>query len=544
MTSRPIVLVAFNEQDNLGIGYIASVLIREGFKAWIIDFRLGPQAILEHLRRLDPVVVGFSVIFQHYIQGFRDLIRFLRQNGIRCHFSAGGHYPSLRYEQVLNLIPELDSVVLFEGEVTFTELVRALAQGEPWQHLPGLAFQRDGVVVTTPLRPLEPDLDRFPPPVRQPLREYAFGNKFATLLAGRGCVYHCSFCSIREFYSRAAGPFKRIRRPEMVVREMELLHQQRDCSIFMFQDDDFPITYRRGAWLTDFCQLLDETGLSRDVMWKVNCRPDEVRAETFTRMKSHGLFLVYLGIESGTDEGLRRMDKRMSVATSLRAVACLKDLDIAFDYGFMLFDPSSEFDTVSRNLDFLDELVGDGSSPVTFCKMLPYAGTKVEQQLRAEGRLVGAVGAEDYHFLDPRLDVLYQLMASAFGDWIGDHTGLLNLARWVRYYFVVHRRYFPPSSEFERLELAAQALIADSNRDFTNMARRMVDLCRRDAPADQCAMTALQRETLALHASYRTALERVIDDLENLHLVPAAVDADDGLLSASALVSGAHTSRP
>lgn len=520
MTSRPIALVAFNEQDNLGVGYLASVLMQEGYRVRILDFRLGSDAILEHLRSADPIVVGFSIIFQHYIGQFQDLIGFLRQHGVTCHFSAGGHYPSLRYEQLLNLIPELDSVVLFEGETTFVELVRALAHGNEWRQLAGLAFRRDGAVATSALRPLEPDLDRFPIPVRQPLREYAFGKRFATLLAGRGCVYHCSFCSIREFYSRPAGPAKRVRRPEMVVREMELLHEQQDCSIFMFQDDDFPISYRGGEWLKEFCRLLEVTGLSSQVMWKINCRPDEVHPETLARMKAHGLFLVYLGIESGTDEGLRLMDKRISVTTNLQAARCLNELGIAFDFGFMLFDPSSTFESVCRNLDFLDALVGDGSSPVTFCKMLPYAGTKVEAQLLAQGRLLGPIGAEDYHFNDPKVGLLYELMANSFCDWIGDHRGLLNLARWVRYYIMVYRRYLAPSAGFEHLAATARTTIANSNRDFTRIARRMIDLCSQDPPPDGHAKDALQRETVALHESYRDALEHVVGDLELLHASP------------------------
>jgi hypothetical protein len=47
MTSRPVALVAFSEQDNLGVGYIASVLMQEGVPVRILDFRLGPEAILD-----------------------------------------------------------------------------------------------------------------------------------------------------------------------------------------------------------------------------------------------------------------------------------------------------------------------------------------------------------------------------------------------------------------------------------------------------------------------------------------------------------------
>jgi len=144
MNEKPVVFVAFEEQDNLGVGYLASILMEEGFPVRIVDFRVGAEAIRVQLRQLDPLVVGFSIIFQHYIDQFRDLIEFLRSDGFSCHFAAGGHYPSLRFRDLLDLIPELDSVVLFEGELTFLELVRALAAGQEWRGLRGLAYKKMG----------------------------------------------------------------------------------------------------------------------------------------------------------------------------------------------------------------------------------------------------------------------------------------------------------------------------------------------------------------------------------------------------------------
>ena len=41
MNGPPIVLVAFQEQDNLGVGYLAAVLHRNGFDVRLMDFRLG-----------------------------------------------------------------------------------------------------------------------------------------------------------------------------------------------------------------------------------------------------------------------------------------------------------------------------------------------------------------------------------------------------------------------------------------------------------------------------------------------------------------------
>jgi len=65
-------------------------------------------------------------------------------------FLRGGHYPSLRYEELLDYIPQLDSVVLFEGEYTFRELVQALTSGNDWQGILGVAYRR--TVQRSPIR--------------------------------------------------------------------------------------------------------------------------------------------------------------------------------------------------------------------------------------------------------------------------------------------------------------------------------------------------------------------------------------------------------
>ncbi len=479
MKTAPIVLIAFQEQDNLGVGYLASILLQRGHDVRLLDFRLGPEEIARLVTSMDPLVVGFSIIFQYHLHEFKALIRHLRACGIRCHFCAGGHYPSLRYRELMELIGELDSVVLFEGEHTFVELVEALADGRDWRGIRGLAHRGEHGPEANPLRPLEPDLDRFPPPVRMAPREYIPGRSYATILAGRGCLYNCSFCSIRTFYSQPPGPLKRLRRPEMVVQEMQLLLEQRGCSVFMFQDDDFPAgSPRERGWVDRFCQELETRGLAHQVLWKINCRPDEVDDAVFRRMKEAGLFLVYLGIESGTDHSLRLMNKRLTAAACLEAVARLVGLGIAYDFGFMLFDPHSTLDSVEANLDFLERLCGDGSSSITYCKMLPYAGTRIEDELRREGRLLGDPASADYRFDDPRVDALCGWFARVFWEWIGSHEGILNLSRWARYHTTVLDRDSGTMDEERALGERCTDLVSVSNRFFLDVARRMTALAR------------------------------------------------------------------
>ena len=470
----------------------------------IIDFRAGKEQIFHCLERFRPGIVGFSIIFQYHIEEFRELIRYLRQKGITAHFCAGGHYPSLRYASLLEYIPELDSVVLFEGEQTFLELTQATCSGRRWTDIPGIAYRKGKRILRSSHRPLEKNLDVFPPPVRQPLRTYAFDRKYATILAGRGCYHACSFCSIREFYTEARGPVKRLRQPEMVVREMQLLHEE-GCSIFMFQDDDFPLSGPQGeAWVRQFCQLLRESGLGDRIMWKINCRPDEIDKELFDMMRHHGLFLVYLGIENGTQEGLRMMKKGTRPGTIIKAVEVLNGLGILFDYGFMLFHPDTTVESILDNLDFLERICGEGASPVTFCKMLPYAGTFIERRLEKEGRLRGREGFLDYEFLDIRVTLLYQCISQLFRTWITEHDGLLNNTRWARYHVAVFRKYFAPLQEVDSISTNIKQCIAESNRFFIDTVRHLVKLLgeSRRMTDHVKSLPSLQQRVAQVHDQY------------------------------------------
>ncbi len=464
MNTQPVAFIAFKQFDNLGIGYMASVLSEAGYQTMIIDFQSNKEEILKILKNQKPLIVGFSVIFQNHIYEFKELISYLRKGGVNCHFTAGGNYASLRYEELLKIIPSLDSVVRFEGEYTFLELVKSIHSGTDWKKIKSIAFKNDGNLIANPLRPLEKNLDRFPFPKRSPLKEYALDKKFATILAGRGCIHDCLICNVREFYQQLSGPKKRIRRPEVVVQEMELLHHEKDCSVFLFQDDDFPVRTAEGSeWIKTFCRELDRKKLDDKIMWKINCRPDEVDHDNFSMMKDHGLFLVFLGIEDGTDSGLKRLNKHLTVAKSLRCINILKELEIGFDYGFMLFQPDSTFRSLFDNLDFLREICGDGYSAVTFLKMLPYFETQIEKKLREKGRLKGKPGFLDYDFLDESMNHYYDFVTDCLIDWLRDSDGLLNIAKWARNYKSVFSHYFDSTPEIPLISKNVRNTISESN---------------------------------------------------------------------------------
>jgi anaerobic magnesium-protoporphyrin IX monomethyl ester cyclase len=481
MKGSPVVFIAYRDYDNLGIGYMSSVLSGAGFASTLVDFRKSNKQILSSIKAINPRIIGFSIIFHNQINLFRDLIIYLRGEGISCHFTAGGHYASLRYQELSELIPELDSIVRFEGENTFLELVKCITNGLDWREIKGIAVKKDGKIYSNNLRPLEKDLDNFPFPKRLPLKEYALGRKFATIIAGRGCIYSCSFCNTQKFYSLPPGPSKRIRRPEMVVSEMEYLFKQKSCSVFLFQDDDFPVNPKYNKeWIYKFCEELKMRGLSRKVLWKINCRPDEIDEATFSIMKDNGLFHTFLGIEDGTDIGLKRFNKHLTVAETLKGINILKKLNIGFDYGFILFHPFTTYDSLDENLDFLMKICGDGYSPVPFQKLIPIYETKVEKELIEAGRLIFPGGFPDFPFLEESMDRYYDFVFSCFMDWLRDPEGVENISKCARNYFPVYFQYNQYDPEILKHRRRISKLISESNIFFIETLKELAFIFRTD----------------------------------------------------------------
>ncbi len=239
-SSMDALFIGFEDQENLGLRSIISVLRANGFRTEIVPFIPGrPKEAIDRVLAYNPSLVGFSIIFQYSIEDFASLARSLRDAGSCAHRTAGGHFPSVRARELLEAFPEFDSVIRYEGELTTVELLKNINRPETWDSILGLVFRKNGNIMVNRARPLIANLDSLPSPARDQFSSLPRGIRMASMLASRGCLYNCSFCSIRQFYGGARGLLRRTRSPEAVVSEMNVLFTQHDVRFFIFQDDDF-----------------------------------------------------------------------------------------------------------------------------------------------------------------------------------------------------------------------------------------------------------------------------------------------------------------
>lgn len=464
--SRGVVLIGFKKQGNLGLGYLASTLRARGYAVDILDVEDTFEDILVAIERADPLIVGFSLIFQFYVERFATLIRRLRQHGVAAHFTMGGHFPSLSHQHTLALVPELDSVVRFEGELTLLELADCIGTGRPWRDVAGIAHRDGAETLTTALRPLTRDLDELPYPDRSIEPPLILGRRALPILASRGCIRTCSFCSIHMFYRTAPGKVVRTRKPAEVASEMRALHDARDITVFLFQDDDFPVfgkVWRQ--WTREFISELYRHDLPGRVIWKINARADAVEPELFAAMRDAGMYFVYMGLESGSETGLVTLNKSITVEQNLRAVETLKAQNILFDFGFMLLEPSSTFASILENVAFLRRIVGDGAMAAEFCRMIPYDGTPIKDQLAREGRLRGDICNPDYDFLDPRLSDFYVAVNQLLNTtgWIHGMRAISPQLKFAWNEYAVVERLYPGVADLRSYGDTLRRITAASN---------------------------------------------------------------------------------
>jgi hypothetical protein len=172
-----------------------------------------------------------------------------------------------------------------------------------------------------------------------------------------------------------------------------------------------------------------------------------------------------MGLESGSEQGLETLHKQITVEQNIKAVETLKSIGLMFEYGFMLLDPSSTFESIRENIQFLRTILADGCLPVTFCRMLPYDGTPIKDELVRTGRLRGDVCNPEYDFLDPRVGEFYEALTRLVSliGWIHGLKAVTTQLGWAWHEVATMERLFPKLPGMEAYEATLRDITKRSN---------------------------------------------------------------------------------
>lgn len=411
-----------NDYPPLGLAYLAAVLEADDHEVQVFDFGLEPDTPLEddaaRALAFEPHLVGITAMTSVYHSALETAT--LLKAYLGRPIVLGGPHATVYPHRVLNEAPVIDYVVRGEGEETLRELVRALDNGaRDVSAIQGLTYRHRGEIVSSPDRPLIDDLDALPFPARHLLdpKRYGLrtpaGEPMITVLSSRGCPYNCSYC-----FKGIVGRTYRQRSPDNIIAELHQVIDRYGAHSFYFIDDLFTINLRRLEALTQ--QLIDE---QLDVRWQCLARVDRVNPEILKKMYAAGCRRIHYGIESGNQQVLDRIGKRIELSQVRQAVRWTHDAGIETKGYFMLGLPGDTAETMEQTVNLAVELDLDQTM---FSLTTPFPGTRLWDELveKRPGTEYNQDFTRAYYYGDPDEDPAPFLNVSEVSDAV--------LATWMR----------------------------------------------------------------------------------------------------------------
>jgi anaerobic magnesium-protoporphyrin IX monomethyl ester cyclase len=367
-------------QPPMGLALIAAVLEKAGYPVTIIDanaLNLSQESIIEQVKGAD--IIGLTAMTPS-INITLETARHLKQAYPEVPVILGGAHATLLPEETLANAPGIDIIIRGEGEEIILELLHALESEHPLNEISGISFRKNGKIVSN--RPASGiiDLNKLPFPAYHllPVHQYkphpphGRASPFAVMITSRGCPYNCAYCSKPIF-----GKTFRAQTAERVIEEIIYYQKQYGIKELAFYDDVFTLDKKRTH---DIADGIIKKGIK--LLWSCETRVNLVDKELLRHMKQAGCYSVSYGIESGSPDVLKAIDKGITLEQVSQAVRWTREAGIQAIGYFMIGSPGETPETIRQTINFAKKLKLDY---VQFAVTTPFPGTRLYEIYLNEG---------------------------------------------------------------------------------------------------------------------------------------------------------------
>ncbi len=288
----------------------------------------------------------------------------------------GGPQPSSVPVPIIERFPFVDAVAVGEGELILQDLIDRDFSKDKLDQIPGLVFARQGKAVEVPKRKLVENLDDLPIPdysLLDPLQyqKHTGGRFFMSPEVGRGCPFHCTFCSTSVMWERKF----RVKSPERIYREMQALHQAYGFTAFEFVHDNFTTSRK---FVTDFCDFM-ELHNQEGFHWYSSSRTDCISISLMERMYKAGCRSLFFGIESGSERMQKVIQKNLNFSNFEPVLEYGNHLGIQSVAAFIVGFPEETFSDMDQTVLRALRYKQSGTANVFLAKLSPLTGTSVHR---------------------------------------------------------------------------------------------------------------------------------------------------------------------
>ncbi len=367
-----------------GLAIVASVLRKENVDVSLLnlnhailtearsnkeefDFnQIVDRELKDTIDSFQPDLIGITCMYSQAHTALRETIEAVRKTAGETPIAIGGVHPTnafidtLTREKTVEDYNIADFLFLYEAEYSFRDFIRVVNGKAKTDALTQVAFLNAAPLLAFEdrARPDGDDLNIIPALDLMGLEEMSKEGRvgafyslkpedttFATCLFGRGCRFHCTFCSVRQFN----GVGVRSRTIDIVLDELERMVNDHGVNHVTWLDDDFLFDKQRSMEL--FEGLIKR---NLDLTW--DCSNGVVAAscteELIAAAEAAGCIGMYLGVESGNPDVLRSIEKPGTVRHFNRAAEILKKYEKIHARAFLIIGLPGE--TVGQIKDTFD----------------------------------------------------------------------------------------------------------------------------------------------------------------------------------------------
>ena len=392
-------------------------------------------------------------------------------------FVGGGGWSTYNPDEILSLVPQLDMLVIGEGEETFSELYDEINAGtNDFEKVNGLCIRDGENVKFTGPRALIADLNTIPYPAYDLLEtdiyfrfssampysvEAVNSKRRASVVWERGCPRGCTFCShngmsridLQNIYGegdRKAGE-KLVRvsdkkndtfqlparwpTPEYAIDNIKLLKEKFDVDFITIVDENMTSNLK---WTKEFCQLFLDSGLNETIKWGTlgDAPSVAVKPEIVKTMKDAGCSYISFGFESASDKVLLQdIQKGQNRAHLQKTVDTIKKNKMTPITTFMIGNIHENINDLMETVDFWIQ------NNVTIDPFIctPYVGSPIFYDnkdfiLQQYDPKLKLIDNGDFSVPD---DVLKQLKLNALDKFMKECGDALNYTATVSQYFKI-----------------------------------------------------------------------------------------------------------
>jgi anaerobic magnesium-protoporphyrin IX monomethyl ester cyclase len=336
----------------VGAVVLASYLKRNGITVHVRDW---------YLDTIDAAAYGIIGISGSLLTLFQlqDIVKSLHAANSNAIIVVGGpitHTYSL--DTLLSTIPEIHFVIFHEGEKSFLELIQALRNGWDVSNIAGIGYQRDGIAFQSPLRePLSPNEILSPD---WSMVNMSKRHPVLSIETARGCTYHCAYCSEVEYWGKPV----RFRSLQSVIDEIIDNYSRFGIAMYRFADSCLTAPEERCEQL---CDAIISQVINRGIPLKWSCygRINNLTDSLLAKMKSAGCVAIGIGMESGAQTVLKKMNKLYTPEQIISGISNARKNGIITHCNIIVGFPGETKQTIEYTVTILNS-----AKPDTFHCML------------------------------------------------------------------------------------------------------------------------------------------------------------------------------